>query len=331
MKKQELLNLKKALVSLGMMGMGLTSLTGCESDKASAEVKTETIVTEEATEETIEETVETVNSDIESLVSTTYSNYKEYCDANGITENEIRTMILILNDEYEGLSEDEVEDACRMIEQTYFPDNVQKKIRTLVDVEDTGIEVNLASPVLRCSEMIYKDECKKVVPILETIEQLEAVAVKEMKDNNSFDQIRDGFNNEVVNLYYKNWDVDNGLDFTNVSNESGLFAVAVANQGLINMLTCMNPATEYVSGNEVNPTTNEPYKIKIAWNTAEQEIEDKYTFAFVEGNIPDDIQTAYNEIKGRKVINNFVDDACRYKQATIDNVAQKSNTLEYTN
>lgn len=331
MRKQELLNLKKVLVGLGMMGVGLTSLTGCESDKAAAETAE---VTTEATimeKEVVEEPVETMNSDIENLVSTTYSNYKEYCDANGITENEIRTMILILNDEYEGLTTDEVEDACRMIEQTYFPDNVQKKIRTLVDVEDTEIEVKLASPVLRCSEMIYKEECQKVVPILETIEQLEAAAVKEMKENNSFEEIRDGFNNEVVNLYYKNWDVDNGLDFTNVSNESGLFAVAVANQGLINMLTCMNPATEYVSGNEINPTTKEPYKIKIAWNTAEQEIEDKYTFAFIEGNIPDDIQTAYNEIKARKVINNFVDDACRYKQATIDNVAQKSNSLEYTN
>ena len=136
------LKIKKDAATLTIIGMGMIAgLTGCgNTNKTKTEEPTtiSTEATQEATTEVTEVKEETLelnvneNASIEKVVDNYYESSREFFDNYGISKNQIRDMIFVLNDKYTD------EDGKLIIDETRVED-AYTNIKIIIGQSDDSI------------------------------------------------------------------------------------------------------------------------------------------------------------------------------------------------
>ncbi len=122
-KKIELLNLRKNLVTLALGTSMLASLTGCKDNINETNSVSDTEITTEVINN------EVVETEYSSLATSSYNKYKEFYDAIGVKEENVEKLVRIINDDLDGITEDDIYDAVALIEEVNYSENMSDLIQ----------------------------------------------------------------------------------------------------------------------------------------------------------------------------------------------------------
>lgn len=318
------------MVSLALaMGSALTSCTSIKKNneepttlvETTDEITSEDITTtEEITTETI--TTEEVVSDklnvyddasVERTVDKFYEDYKEYIERNGISKDQIRDIIFVLNDRYteeknnngKAISDETSSKwALALINNMLYSDEIIQKMDNIITTEVSGYDTNNDWKVSKQPSLIpLIDEnlagSSIVISELQEYEALRDYEVEYMNEHNKIDV------DKIDQYVIKNEVVDINRNENAISSVQGIgqeYIMAATHYAALNMDAKANtgviylqvPQYDNIAAIKINPTNAErdleSLFISLMESRSEEEI-DKYN---------DVITTVQTLIKAKK-------------------------------
>ena len=338
-----------AMVSLAFaMGSALTSCTSIKKNneepttlvETTDEITSEDITTtEEITTETI--TTEEVVSDklnvyddasVERTVDNYYERYKEYIEKNGISKDQIRDVIFVLNDRYteeknnKGMAiidETSSKWALTIINSILYSDEIIQKMDNIITTEETGFDTNNDWKIV---------EQPSLIPLIDENIADSSILISELKE---FESLRDhevnymNKNNKIdvdtIDKYIiKNEVVDINKNENAVSSVQGIgqqYVMAATHFHSLNMAAKANtgviylqvPQYDNIPTIKINPTNGErdleSLYISLMESSSEEEI-DKYN------KVISDVQTLVKAKKPADEISEYIE--MNYSDVKID-------------
>lgn len=306
---KRLLKNKKFLATLVLSAALL--LTGCNSNKTedvntgtpvesqadNNETATNTdAITTENNAEFIELNIDD-NASIEHFVDETYNQYYDFYSTYGISKDQIRDIVFVLNDKYTDedgklvIDEDKALEAYANIKviEGQSDDSITQKIDNINYIEDAIAHPEDEKAQEIAAEIDANNNWKievhpTLVPLFDknvsggqaAIEkvskweeerdfQIEVLNTYTYGDSESINRCRESINNYVINQEITEY--NNDTNNTNKVNRNGQkFAVAVANFTALNIAAKENPYTIYLEGYnaideniKINPTDEERF------------------------------------------------------------------------
>lgn len=128
-------DIKKKIVTTSLGAMALVSgLTGCNSNtkQVSSEEKsnitTEVPTTEEATLSAEEAQLESNREQYKEVALNSYETYQEFYDDINVTPEDIEKLVKILDEDFEGITADDIKSSYSLINQMIFSTNMHYQI-----------------------------------------------------------------------------------------------------------------------------------------------------------------------------------------------------------
>lgn len=290
------LKINKKLATLAVMSMAaITSLTGCgkKDVKETKPVDTQAETTTEAVvEEPIIYTELDINNDasIEAIVEESYNTYNEFYTKYGISKDQVRDIVFVLNDKYtdsEGkliIDEDRASEAYMNIKVIVgqSDDAILQKIDNINTIEYAKenlddeqvqsvakeVEANNDWKIVTHPTLVTLID-KNVAGGLATIEEISEWEkerdhqIDVMNSTNTYD--RESINNYVINQEITEYN-SNTDNMNNINRNGQKYVIAVANFTSLNIAAKENPYTIYLEGYEaidqnikINPTNEERF------------------------------------------------------------------------
>lgn len=154
-------NIKKKIVTTSLGAMALVSgLTGCNSNtkQASNEEKSN-IITETTTEETTmsaeEAQLESNREQYKEVAQNSYETYQEFYDDINVTPEDIEKLVKILDEDFEGITPDDIRSSYALIDQMIFSNNMHYQIDKHIFKKDEDTLKIYDQP--RVSELVSND------------------------------------------------------------------------------------------------------------------------------------------------------------------------------
>ena len=290
------LKINKKLATLAVMSMaGIASLTGC-GKKDVKEIKPVDTQAETTTETVVEEpiiyTELDINNDasIEAIVEESYNTYNEFYTKYGISKDQVRDIVFVLNDKYtdsEGkliIDEDRASEAYMNIKVIVgqSDDAILQKIDNINTIEYAKenlddeqvqsvakeVEANNDWKIVTHPTLVTLID-KNVAGGLATIEEISEWEkerdhqIEVMNSTNTYD--RESINNYVINQEITEYN-SNTDNMNNINRNGQKYVIAVANFTSLNIAAKENPYTIYLEGYEaidqnikINPTNEERF------------------------------------------------------------------------
>ena len=127
--------IKKKIVTTSLGAMALVSgLTGCNSntkqvtDTEKASMTTEEPTTEEATLSAEEAQLESNREQYKEVALNSYETYQEFYDDINVTPSDIEKLVKILDEDFEGITEDDIISSKSLMNQMIFSNNMHYQI-----------------------------------------------------------------------------------------------------------------------------------------------------------------------------------------------------------
>ena len=289
------LKINKKLATLAVMSMaGIASLTGC-GKKDVKEIKPVDTQAETTTETVVEEpiiyTELDINNDasIEAIVEESYNTYNEFYTKYGISKDQVRDIVFVLNDKYtdsEGkliIDEDRASEAYMNIKVIVgqSDDKKKKKIDNINTIEYAKenlddeqvqsvakeVEANNDWKIVTHPTLVTLID-KNVAGGLATIEEISEWEKErdhqiDVMNTNSYD--KESINNYVINQEITEYNSDTN-NMNRINKNGQKFAVACANFTSLTIAAKENQYTIYLEGYNVidqnikiNPTDEERF------------------------------------------------------------------------
>ena len=128
-------DIKKKIVTTSLGAMALVSgLTGCNSntkqvtDTEKASITTEVPTTEETTLSAEEAQLESNREQYKEVALNSYETYQEFYDDINVTPEDIEKLVKILDEDFEGITADDIKSSYSLINQMIFSTNMHYQI-----------------------------------------------------------------------------------------------------------------------------------------------------------------------------------------------------------
>lgn len=158
-------DIKKKIVTTSLGAMALVSgLTGCNSStKQASNVEKTSITTEATTEPEIEETtmseeeaqLESNREQYREVALNSYETYQDFYDDINVTPEDIEKLVKILDEDFEGITPDDIRSSYSLIDQMIFSNNMRYQIDKHVFKKDENTLKIYNQP--RVSELVSND------------------------------------------------------------------------------------------------------------------------------------------------------------------------------
>ncbi len=277
-------NINKSKLSVACLALAL-GLTGCNSNKVRNDLpdtteSTTTATTEITTEENnlvSEELNINDNISIENVLDENYNTYKEFYTEEGISKDDLRDVIFVLNDKYQNedgkllLDEARVHNAYSIIRRMLVSDSIYQSmdnINTIESDEEIGKQIDNSwnipthpSFVTLIDKNISGGEA--TIEKIKEFEELRNHEVEVMNETNKIDV--ESINNFVVKMEIDDYN-NNEANISKVKKNGQKFLLGAYKFKALDLAAKANPHTIYLEGYEgidknikINPTNEESF------------------------------------------------------------------------
>lgn len=322
---------KKSMIGLSLATM---LLTGCS--KKNDDYK-EPLTTEETAEQSQEIEEEThLNDYFEQIAQSIYDEYLEYFSESNLVESknysidDVRNVILFLNDRFESLSLEEIKTSENIIRDSIFPYDLNTEINTLdliedvenVNYEDADHVVIEKYPNWSNAILDDRDSAKEQ---LKEIEQMRDLIANDVRENQTYKNSRDEFNKKIVNMFHHSNQADASGVADSLNNAGKIFAVEASKERILELAKSVNKDTPVIVGDKKDIATGELETLKIGFTTDEQEVIANYeTDNYYGFEHSQEDQIAYKNIIESMVQYNYQQSSCSV-EALINQIIETNN------
>lgn len=277
-------NINKSKLSVACLALAL-GLTGCNSNKVRNDLpdtteSTTTATTEITTEENnlvSEELNINDNISIENVLDENYNTYKEFYTEEGISKDDLRDVIFVLNDKYQNedgkllLDEARVHNAYSIIRRMLVSDSIYQSmdnINTIESDEEIGkqIDNNWNIPTHPSFVTLIDKNISGGEATIEKIKEFEELRNHEVEVMNETNKIDvESINNFVVKMEIDDYN-NNEANISKVKKNGQKFLLGAYKFKALDLAAKANPHTIYLEGYEgidknikINPTNEESF------------------------------------------------------------------------
>ena len=232
------------------------------------------------------------NESIEVAVESSYEKYEKYYETHGMSKDQIRDMIFILNDKYvdeDGnliVDVDRVNEAYSNIEKIMYSDDIIQKMDNINAIEG-NIELKNDFVIVEHPSLVdFIDQNKTGGKYTaEKVAEYEKIRNKEIEVMNT----TGNYDRELVNNYIKKilvTDINSNQDhMDNMTKNGQKYVVAATKNYALQFAAVMNNQKEFLEINEdgvnaikINPTKGERYLENTVLRLLEEGLLDEETF-----------------------------------------------------
>lgn len=312
-----------------LIGLGAASCrkNNTPSDKAKNKIPNNNneVVAEENTNVDM-----TNNSSIEDIVDKSYTDYIEFYTETGISKDQVRDMVFVLNDVYTDedgkllIDEDRVHEAYSNMKDVMYSDQMINMIG-MIDAKESGIEIDDNYKISDHPSLAEFVDTNKVggEETFKKLSDYEEVRNKEIELMNNEGR----YDKDIIITYIINNSVNNingnTDDMDNITKNGQKFVVAATKFYGLQMAASTNSQTEYIKVNEDGVSD-----IKI--NPTEEErklIADYYQYLDEGIDIPEEITSRYIEYLNKKLDTGYFRVMCDEEAETVMDVNNIMNSL----
>lgn len=277
-------NINKSKLSVACLALAL-GLTGCNSNKVRNDLPDTTESTTTATTEITTEEINSVseelnindNISIENVLDENYNTYKEFYTEEGISKDDLRDVIFVLNEKYQDedgkllLDEARVHNAYTNIRRMVVSESIYQSmdnINTIESDEETGKQIDNSwnipthpSFVTLIDKNISGGEA--TIEKIKEFEELRNHEVEVMNETNKIDV--ESINNFVVKMEIDDYN-NNEANISKVKKNGQKFLLGAYKFKALDLAAKANPHTIYLEGYEgidknikINPTNEESF------------------------------------------------------------------------
>ena len=315
---------KKTGIQVAVAGsilIAALSLASCNHKKTNTETKNIPSVTPTVTELPKEDNNVTVtpiptpevvvvglnvdnNASIENTVEISYDEYKDFYDSKGITRDQIRDIIFVLNDKYTDeagnliINEDRVHEAYSNMRDILYSDEIINKIG-IIDAKEAGIDIDDNYEINNHPSLVNLVDINKAggaatASKIADYEKIRDAEILKMNTEGKYDK-------DIIISYI----IDNSINHVNgnkdnmddINKNGQKFVVAATKFYGLQFAASTNSHTEYIKVGEDGVSD-----IKINPNEKERKmIADYYQYLDEGMNVPDQLAADYIEYLNKKL------------------------------
>ena len=322
MTKQELKKLR-AMLAVGTM-LGTASLTGC-GKKEYVEPTTE--ITTEATTEAVNEE-EIINQKINKLAEESYETYKATYDYYNMDLDDVITLVRVINDKNDGLSEEEISDNLGMIQMLSFTDNTYQVLDNVNLIKSGFVETMPAVeyyPNVKLSKLIINEDSSVIEKVSE-YEDLVNEVINEVATTGTYSEEMKNKVNAALIKQEEEYNEFKGMMDSDEITQGTEYVLAVTKCSLCDLTSALNIDTCFVEDNQ-------GFKLQIRPNTdyneegfVESDIIAKQLQMEMNGmELDEDTKNKVVEIQMRLVRTKYENDECTLQNEILNNAGYGLN------
>ena len=275
------------------------------------------------------------NASIEKETETNYETYESFYQSKGISKDQVRDIIFVLNDKYTDengnpiINEDRVHEAYSNLRDIMYSDEIINKIG-IIDEKAAGIDIdddyviNNHPSLLRLID-VNKEGGKETAAKILDYELIRDAEIQKMNSEGKYDK-------DIIISYIINNSVNdvngNKDDMDNITKNGQKFIVAATKFYGLQFAASTNSQTEYIKVNEDGVSD-----IKINPNEEERKMLANYNQYRYEGiAIPDQLAADYIEYLNKKLDTGYFNVMCDEEAESVYDVnsLNNSNVKTYT-
>ena len=270
------------------------------------------------------------NNSIETAVEKNYNNYEEFYESKGISEDQVRDLVFVLNDMYvdeDGnliINEDRVHEAYSNIRDILYSDEMINMIG-IIDEKENGIDIERDYTINEHPSLVKLVDVNKTggaatASKLADYEEIRDAEIQKMNTEKKYDK-------EIIKEYVINnsiSDVNVNVDhMDNITKNGQKFIVAATKFYGLQMAASMNSHTEYIEVNRDGVSS-----IKINPNEKERKMIADYNQYADEGiQIPESLSKDYIEYLNKKLDTGYFRVMCDEEAESVKDVNEIKSSL----